>query len=138
MISYGQEPYLCRTLLQKRPNYVGRQRIIAIATHCNTLQHRHHNLGCLRIVAHCNTLQHTATHCNTLQHTATHCNAILGAYESLSFHRLLLKSSTHCNTLQHTATHCNTLHHTATHCNTLQHTSGRLLIAFHRLLLKFF
>jgi len=54
-----------------------------IATHFNTLQHKHRNTM-LHIATHCRTLQLTATHYNTLQHTAAqaqqhtarHCNAV--------------------------------------------------------------
>ena len=41
-----------------------------------TYLQKSHIWQCLAIALHCNTLQHAATRCNTLQHAATHCNTL--------------------------------------------------------------
>jgi len=77
-----------------------------IATHYNTLQHRHICSDFLRIdymnilPAHCNTLQRTATHCNIAKPARNYCGQTMWICCQLT--------ATHCNAPQRTSTHCNT------------------------------
>jgi len=71
------------------------------AAHYNRLQCNTHGksaeIAFVAVAIHCNTLQHTATHCNTLQRTATQCNTPVEPAE--------MAAAIHCNTLQQTTAH---------------------------------